>query len=323
MNDRLVSVIIPVYNSEKYLDQCLHSVVKQTYKNIEIIIVNDGSTDNSEDICLAYAVKDTRIHYITQKNDGVSCARNTGLEKSHGQFVLFVDADDYIARDMIETLINMSSDRSMSVCNYAAFIKDGSITQKFAQYDQSVYDSRKDYLSHIHQSWGPVARLYARNIIGNIRFNTKYKMAEDLLFNIEIICNNPSFSIYASDKTLYYYRQDKESLSHQEFKDDREFTGIEAETEAYQLLLKNHMEDQNTRILFNGILLYYSRYASLSEDKKKEHGDEISYIRQLISTHRKYLLNARDKTVSERLKMRLIIYWPSMFIHLHEFVKRK
>lgn len=321
MNDQLVSVIIPVYNSEKYLEQCLNSVVSQTYQNIEIILVNDGSSDQSESICKTYAEKDKRIHYIIQQNQGASAARNTGIKASTGRYILFVDADDYIAKDMVETMMNMVDEGSMAVCNYGTFNESGILQDKLTVYHQSVYNSRKDYLADIHQSWGPVAKLYDRRIIGDIRFNPKYKLAEDLLFNIEIICKNPGFQICATDKVLYYYRQDDQSLSHQEFKDDREFTGIEAETEAYELLKKNHMEEQNTRILFNGILLYYSRYASLSEDKKKEHAEEIKYIRALISKYRKHLLDKRDKTFSERLKMRLIVYWPSMFIHLHELAK--
>ena len=102
----MVSVIIPVYNVEKYIDECLKSVVSQTYKNIEVIIINDGSTDKSEEIIRSYLDKYENITYIYQQNKGVSEARNLGLKNATGDYVLFVDSDDYIHKSMIEKMYN-------------------------------------------------------------------------------------------------------------------------------------------------------------------------------------------------------------------------
>lgn len=97
----LVSVIIPVYNVEKYLRRCLNSVIDQEYKNIEIILVNDGSTDNSLEMAISYKEKDKRIKVFSQENQGLSAARNTGLDKSQGEYIIFIDSDDYVSKDYV------------------------------------------------------------------------------------------------------------------------------------------------------------------------------------------------------------------------------
>ena len=102
-----ISIIIPVYNVEKYLSRCLESVINQSYKNIEIIIVNDGSTDNSFDICNKYKKKDKRVILIDQNNQGLSGARNTGLKHATGEYICFIDSDDYVEKDYVEYLYKL------------------------------------------------------------------------------------------------------------------------------------------------------------------------------------------------------------------------
>src|SRR5690554_7984530 len=101
-----ISVIIPVYNKAPYLEQCLNSVINQTYKNLEIIIIDDGSTDNSLEICEKYRKKDERIQLISQENQGVSVARNKGIQKASGEWIYFLDADDYLELDAFGILMN-------------------------------------------------------------------------------------------------------------------------------------------------------------------------------------------------------------------------
>lgn len=106
--EKLVSIIIPVYNVQEYLRKCLDSVINQTYKNLEIIIVNDGSTDNSFSICKEYAKKDPRIILLSQENRGLSNARNTGIKKISGNYIYFVDSDDWLRLDAIEESIALA-----------------------------------------------------------------------------------------------------------------------------------------------------------------------------------------------------------------------
>lgn len=117
MKDDLISVIVPVYNVEKYLHKCINSILNQTYKNLEIILIDDGSTDNSGKICDEYALKDNRIKVIHKENGGLSSARNAGLDICSGDYIGFVDSDDYIAEDMYEYLyVNLKKIMRMLLC---------------------------------------------------------------------------------------------------------------------------------------------------------------------------------------------------------------
>ena len=112
---KLITIIIPVYNTEKYLKKCVMSIVNQTYKNLEIILIDDGSTDSSPMICDTLAEKDNRITVIHQANGGLSSARNTGLDNMHGDYVMFVDSDDYTDTNMIEFLLNQIGNADISM----------------------------------------------------------------------------------------------------------------------------------------------------------------------------------------------------------------
>ena len=115
-----ISVIIPIYNVEKYLEKCIDSVLAQTYRNIEIILVDDGSTDKCADICDSYLKKDSRVKVIHKVNGGLSSARNAGLDIAEGDFISFVDSDDFIEKEMLEKLYEalMEADADMAVCNF-------------------------------------------------------------------------------------------------------------------------------------------------------------------------------------------------------------
>ena len=120
MENNLISIIVPIYNSENYIKKCLDSILAQTYSNLEVILIDDGSTDNSYNICKDYQKKDNRIVLLQQKNAGVSRARNHGLEVAKGEYIGFVDSDDYIEPEMYEILLNsiIESNSKIAICNY-------------------------------------------------------------------------------------------------------------------------------------------------------------------------------------------------------------
>ena len=105
----MISIIVPVYNSEKYIDRCLDSILNQTYKDLEIVLVNDGSNDQSLKILENYALRDTRIKVVNQENKGVAAARNTGLDNATGDYILYVDSDDWIENNMVERMVELSA----------------------------------------------------------------------------------------------------------------------------------------------------------------------------------------------------------------------
>lgn len=132
MSCPLISIIIPVYNVERYLNKCLDSIINQTYKNLEIVLVDDGSTDRSGLICDDYAAKDNRVIVLHKENSGVSEARNIGLKHSTGEFIGFVDGDDYVDRQMYELLLErLESDNSdMAACNYLQVDEEGGVYKR-------------------------------------------------------------------------------------------------------------------------------------------------------------------------------------------------
>lgn len=171
---KLVSIIVPIYNCEKYLSKTLDSIINQTYRNIEIILVNDGSSDDSEKICEKYIQKDDRIKYFYQENFGVSSARNKGLFYSNGEYISFIDSDDWIELDMIQSLVNVLEEYNLDVVNCGVEIvdKDGSVRQIFDDGKVNFYP--KDDLLKLfllgklsHGCWD---KLYTRRSIENLDF---------------------------------------------------------------------------------------------------------------------------------------------------------
>ena len=220
MNSPLISIIVPVYQVEKYLEKCINSIINQTYKNLEIILVDDGSTDNCPAICDRFQVEDSRIKVIHQENGGLSHARNVGLEISTGDFIGFVDSDDWIEPNMYELLMSalQETQADIAVCNRQYEFEDSeSIPINVKPINRKLY-TNKEALRMIIKG-GSIIRnavwdkLFRKNIIQNIRF-PKGKIFEDSLWTPQIIGN--AKSIICIDYPLYHYLQRSESLTHYE-----------------------------------------------------------------------------------------------------------
>lgn len=170
-----VSIIVPIYNAYLYLSKCLESLVNQTYKNIEIILINDGSTDQSEDIIKLYLEKFDNIVYIKDTNHGQGHARNIGLEKATGDLITFVDSDDYVEVTMIEKLLNNMGDSDVSICDLTKIDSTKQI------YFKNHIDYGNDQINFMLSHPGPVAKLYKKELLKNHKFmeNVYY---EDLAF---------------------------------------------------------------------------------------------------------------------------------------------
>lgn len=200
-----VSIIIPVYNAEKYLHRCVQSMQDQVYQNWEAVFVNDGSTDGSLDILQSYAEKDSRIRIINQDNAGAAAARNVGLESISGEYFLFVDADDYISTDFIsKTLAAAITNRCDMVLT--SLLCEG---RSPGMYFSGLIKFTPLYFSVIHP--GPVAKLYKRSIVERykIRFPEDMKIAEDYVFTSLYAARTET--LYAIQEPLYYYCFESES----------------------------------------------------------------------------------------------------------------
>jgi len=204
----LISIIIPIYNVEKYLPACLDSVLAQTYQNLEIILVDDGSPDGSGAICDAYAASDARIRVIHQKNGGVSSARNTGLDAASGAFIGFVDPDDYIEPGMYEVLYNQlqASGADIVQCGYV-WEEDGKEDVFFhhsgeIQLHDGLYCIQE--LLTVEKPWWAVwNKLYRSKLLQELRFCTGLRVGEDILFTFQIFLQiNQLVSV---KRPLYHY----------------------------------------------------------------------------------------------------------------------
>ena len=213
----MVSIIVPVYNAEKYLHRCVDSVLNQVYKDFELILVDDGSNDSCPQICDEYALKDCRVKVIHQDNSGVSVARNHGLKICSGQFIAFVDADDYIVPEMLQKMVSIiqcGSDIVISgfLCCYKQKVQ-GVFINAPKEFDLEDLKANYDYYKIPNSVW---AKLYKRDLINNIMFNDKMSMGEDLLFNLQYYNNCRKFAcIQATD---YYYDCTNQSSAMHNFK---------------------------------------------------------------------------------------------------------
>ena len=228
-----VSIIIPIYNSENYLEKCIGSVISQTYDDIEIILVNDGSTDNSGNICLAYESKDTRIKLINQKNAGVSAARNAGLDIASGDLITFIDSDDHIENDYVSYLVSlMEQDGSdISCCQYED-IKQGSDSRLI----KGTEECFKEYLTSNVISVSVCCKLYKRSLFDGLRI-PEGKRYEDNYILYRLIARCSSITVGYLKK--YNYVSNPASFVNEPFS-ETQMDIVDASLEQRDFIEKNY-----------------------------------------------------------------------------------
>lgn len=209
MND-LISVIVPIYNSEEHLRKCINSILKQTYKNTEIILVNDGSTDSSLQICNDFALKDSRVRVINKINGGVSSARNLGIISSRGSYLTFIDSDDYCEKAMLQELSKLACKTNTDlVCSGYVLHKSNGKSTIINTYKRNYLASSKEEIGLLLENYVNLAymvgKLFKRELIigNNIRFKEQFSLGEDSGFVFDYILNIKSVAIHG--KAFYHY----------------------------------------------------------------------------------------------------------------------
>lgn len=239
MKEEMISVVIPIYNTEKYLERCIDSVCEQTYNNLEIILINDGSTDKTEEICLKFSEKDNRIKYFYKKNEGVSIARNMGIKEATGKFLYFLDSDDWIEKNCIEELYKNISNYELSFCLHSKNKKSNFefVINKKEFLENLFYPSKYEYQGYI---WN---KLFEVEIIkkNKIFFEEKIKYNEDRLFVFKYI-QKMKTNIKFVDKILYHYEYREESAMNREFNEK-----MLTEFEAFEKMIE--CADKDSRII--------------------------------------------------------------------------
>ena len=204
-----ISVIVPVYNVEAYLERCVESILQQTYAHFELILINDGSTDSSGQICdhLASQYENIKVYHI--ENSGVSNARNMGIQLATGSWVTFIDSDDFVTQDYLATLASAVEGVNVGFAIAPLHhIKNGIVTDIPSHSGKtelwSTEETMKELLMTTRTSFFPVAKLFKRDLLADEKFNTNYHLAEDALFLTELLLKTRCSSVFI-DKPIYYY----------------------------------------------------------------------------------------------------------------------
>lgn len=213
-----VSIIVPVYNVKLYVEECLESLINQTYKNIEIILIDDGSTDGSGAICDNYSYKDERVIVIHKANGGLSSARNAGIEAASGKYLIFVDSDDYwIGEKSLQNILKVAEDFDADIVRgeYVSVNDKGekirTITKDKIGVDLKLLDSASFYVNAIAGENFSVLFLFRKDAIGALRFNEKLKIQEDIDFNIKFFSSEHK-CVYTKE-VFYVYRKRANSIT--------------------------------------------------------------------------------------------------------------
>lgn len=210
--EALVSIIIPIYNVEKYIDECIKSVINQTYRNLEIILINDGSTDSSYDICKKYSETDYRIILLNKENRGSASAKNSGLKIAKGDYITFVDSDDFIQDDMIEYMVDQIEKTKADIiqCDFINLYKDSNEVgqQELTEKTISSQVFLKLFLTQWKNSlfWN---KLFKRDVIKGVYFK-EGRCIDDEFFTYKCVINSESVSL--SNKIVYNYRMRKSGV---------------------------------------------------------------------------------------------------------------
>lgn len=295
----LVSVIVPVYNAEKYLYRCINSILSQTYTNFELLLINDGSKDNSGTICDEYSVKDIRVRVFHKENGGASAARNYGLDKAIGEYICFIDADDWVDEDYIEQLLPTDNE-DMVVCSFMYDTMEIFHLSDIVRDKQDIGDNLHILIDHMAVC-SPWCKIMRRDIIEEhkIRFDINVSAGEDMLFICDYFSAGLNKIRTISQPLYHYYVADNESLSRRivdfqttEYVLDRIKTRIDKLTKIYNWNsdegYKRHICTQS-----NNMLAYAKRRSSFF--------DRLKYLKRTIDNpHVHVLLSDVDYIVHRK-----------------------
>lgn len=286
MNAAKVSIIVPVYKVEPYLDKCISSIVNQTYTNLEIILVDDGSPDQCPQMCDAWAEKDARIRVIHKKNGGLSDARNAGMAVATGEYIAFVDSDDWIAPDLYTHLYRrLTEDHSdISACGVQMVWEDGTPPRILTRMGNHVLSKEEAMQAIIEESWlkQPVwYKLYKTNLIKDILFPVG-KYHEDVFWSYQAVDKANKVSV--SDYIGYYYLQRNDSIMGEEYS-LRRLDAVEAKVQRHAYIKENFPELENLSAKDLWFTCIYQGQMAVRTLSKAEAEKILTYFENVMETH--------------------------------------
>lgn len=317
INKTLISVIIPVYNVETYLEECVTSVREQTYQNLEIILVDDGSTDHSGEMCDAFAKMDDRIKVIHKQNGGLSDARNAALPLVCGTYVGYVDSDDTIAKNMYETLLNMAEQyqADIAVCTHDIMGQNTVLEEQNVMgqiYTGEVF--LKKYIDAFDQEEVDVTpavwqRLYHKSVIENLTFPNG-RCYEDVVWSAQAF--HQSQKVVYTETPFYHYRIRKDGIT--QIDRTREYIAeravrdtLAAFTELQQYLEKLKLEELKEKIAYHYYYLILNYYCKLEASQDEVSKVYLEPLKQELKDRKKWRVKYRKKVHGRKKKMILLL----------------
>lgn len=298
----VISVIIPIYNAERYLDQCISSVLNQMYQNLELLLIDDGSTDSGSDICRSYSQKDPRVCYVRQENAGVSAARNKGLELARGEWIGFVDSDDWIEPNFYETLMRlaMESGADIVACSSIYEFKNTSFTKrdsgdiKILRGTQELLDGYvKDYTKEL---W---SKIYRRHVVDGFQFPVG-KRCEDIAFCFHVFLHCEKMACFK--KALYHYRQRKGSIMHAP-KVNRHIEFWEIQKSGFDAVEAYLKEEHRKRMIYDCCMCAYKLWTEVAKVTRKERKLYEKKLREIAEVNRSFYSEVRRDKYSLYVKL--------------------
>lgn len=318
----MVSIIIPVHNVEKYICRCLNSIINQTYKNIEIILIENNSTDQSFNICKEYEKKDNRIRIYKTYKEGVSAARNIGLDFAQGEYITFCDSDDYYEKEYIYEMLNCieAEDVDIVTCEYRYIYDNSKIMQPYKERYRGVI-TKEEFCEKIYLNnqiggfiWN---KIFKADIIRNIRFREELKICEDTKFLMDIL-NNNNLKLYYLNVCLYNYAIHQESAVNNlknliNNKNQSEYTST------YKLIIKeNNFNKEIYDYICASIVILAIRVKC---DYISSQGQNREFIKNLNDDIKKYIfIFLKCRKLSIRQKGKACLNWIFNFKRIKKII---
>lgn len=313
-----ISIIVPVYNAEKYLINTVDSILTQTYKEFELILVDDGSKDSSLKLCNTILKKDERVIVLHQENQGASAARNAGIKIAKGKYICFIDSDDYIEKDMLECLITNAENYNVDIscCGLVQVALDGEIKNHYCHGEKKYFTDMKELMENFFINpaykeilYGPYNKIIRREILQEVKFNEKYRVAEDLLFNFE--CLEKAKSFYLENRELYHYIKHENSITTSKFS-EKDFDYIYVAD-----ILLNKVKEKYPMLLETAIIWNYQKKLNIcrrfwiNKDYKKKY-KKLYYVWKKFCVENKKVV-WKKITKKNRLEYIILYYCPWLF----------
>ena len=314
MND-LISVIVPVYKVEEWLDQCVESIVNQSYKNLEIILVDDGSPDNCPQMCDEWAKKDDRIRVVHKENGGLSTARNAGLDICSGDYISFIDSDDYIHKDMYINMLEDLKRTDSDIVKCGRYIdSDGMISEKriIGSAKEYNHDEILDCFFYHKDDFcsGVWDKLYKAELFKGIRFPDGLNSEDYYIYGV---IYNRANKLYYNNKYYYYYRIREDSICRKEEITEHSFDKIIVSDKVYDYVLDNYPDREEDAQIFQSI----SRFAIYQEVFQKDHEKKLEKEwKQNLKEKKKVVLRNHKIGSLYKFKYCMMCTVPKVYIKL-------